>query len=309
MIDAKKNIGESEMNPDISKDEIKYKIIPLEQRSPEWKAFRKGKIGASQIAAILGIDPFRTKLQLWEDMIFDRQVEVTKHMQRGIDREQEALDWFCHRTSILFFPAVLQSIEFPWMIASLDGFFRSREGDLILEIKWPSKQSHENACKDIVPEYYYPQLQFQVYIAGSSQAVYLSCFENDKHLIVVPRDQKYIDDMLPKVHAFHQSLIDFKPPEACERDRVDVNDLELATQAERYVELDRLIGELELEKEEIRKMLVEGSDHPRFTIGPVKVSRYVREGVVEWKSIPELKDVDLSPYRKKPVVSWRISYD
>lgn len=34
---------------------MQYKIIDLEQGSPEWLNFRKGKIGASMVASCVGI--------------------------------------------------------------------------------------------------------------------------------------------------------------------------------------------------------------------------------------------------------------
>lgn len=34
---------------------MQYKIINLEQGSPEWRDFRKGKIGASMVASCVGI--------------------------------------------------------------------------------------------------------------------------------------------------------------------------------------------------------------------------------------------------------------
>lgn len=43
--------------------------IKLEHNSPEWLAFRKSGIGGSDAAAILGISPFRTNVEVWEEKV------------------------------------------------------------------------------------------------------------------------------------------------------------------------------------------------------------------------------------------------
>ena len=37
-------------------------------------------------------------------------------------------------------------------------------------------------------------------------------------------------------------------------------------------------------------------------------SMFSREGSVNYKDIPQLRDVDLTPYRKEPVKVWKLSY-
>ena len=290
-----------------------YKIVDLEQRSKEWKEFRKNKIGASMVGAIMGVDPHRTPLQLWEDIIFDREVQVNAAMQRGIDGEEVALNWLNDNSDIHFHPAVLQSIQYPWMIASLDAL-RHRVGgeqDLqIVEIKFPNKQVHQMAKEGKVPHRYFPQVQMQMYVAGVHAMKYLSCSVSDYVLLDVYRDRGYIDNqMLPAILAFRKLVVDFVPPEPCDRDQVDLDDPAKSMKAERYIELDRLIWELTQEKEDIRKELIEGTNHPRVNIGGLKMAKIVRMGNIDYKAIPELQNVDLTPYRKKPIESWRLSYD
>lgn len=298
------------MTQDIQNREIIYNIIDLEQRSSEWVQFREGKIGASDVASILGISPWETPLQCWEKMIFNKKKDITLSMQRGIDREQEALDWFNEQKKGIYIPMVLQSKQYPYLIASLDGI------DILdgcsphtLEIKWPSMQSHLSCKEGKIPDYYNAQMQFQFYISGANHGYYLSCWGEDKIYWLVNRDQKYIDWMVPKILDFRNRLIDFFPPEAIDRDTVHINDLSLSVKAERYIELDLLIGELERERDDIRKELIEGCDHPRSVIGPIKIVKVVREGTVNWKDIPALQGVDISQYRRRPIESYRLTWD
>lgn len=54
------------------------------------------RLGASSIAAVVGIDPFRTPQQLWEEMTGRRQREENEQMWRGIYLESGLVDWWAH---------------------------------------------------------------------------------------------------------------------------------------------------------------------------------------------------------------------
>lgn len=293
-----------------------YQIVHLVQRSEPWYSFRKGKIGASDIPAIMNTSPFETRLQCWERMIFDKQKEVTPSMQRGIDGESEALAWvndYLSKDSPIFHPAVLQSIKYPWMIASLDGMRHMLGTDHeieILEIKVPSRQVHM-FCKEMrsPPIRYIPQMQFQMYISGVERMLYVSSFDGDIISVVLERDKTYINLMIPQILAFRDCLVNFRPPEASDRDKVVIDDPELGLAAERYLELDRLITELSNERDDIRTRLISNVGHPRAIIGPLSITKVIRPGSVQYADIPELQGVNLLQYRKKPIESWRISYE
>lgn len=301
-------IGADAMNQVIENTQIKYKKIELEQRSKDWLEFRKGKIGASQVAAILGIDPYKTPLQLWNEVVFDTEPEPTMAMKMGSEKEQEILEWV-NQDERKYQPAVLQSIEYPWAIASLDGFNdeESPSNPYLLEIKTTNKKFHEMIIVGDIPPHFYAQMQFQMFVSGSSNNILVSSFFVDKRKRVVWRDQQFIDSMIPKIQAFRKAVYDFVPPEPCDRDRVQIDEPELIVKAERYFELDRLIQELQAEKDSIKEELLIEAKHPRTNIGAMHITRVVREGVVDYKAIPELKGVDLKPYRKAPIVSWRIT--
>ena len=115
-----------------------FKILDLEQGSRKWLDFRKGKISATMAPIIMGESPFCTPYQLWEDIMMDVEKEITPAMQRGIELEEKAREWISHELNMKFVPVVVQSIERPMFIASLDGYFLDENGDIyIIEIKCP----------------------------------------------------------------------------------------------------------------------------------------------------------------------------
>ena len=59
-------------------------VIDLVQGSPEWHSYRKNKLGASYAGIILGISPYMTPFQLWEQILgLSAQQEEHSGMIRG----------------------------------------------------------------------------------------------------------------------------------------------------------------------------------------------------------------------------------
>ena len=46
-------------------------IVPIEQNTPEWLDWRKGKATASQAAIIMGAAPNYWKVRTWEDLALE----------------------------------------------------------------------------------------------------------------------------------------------------------------------------------------------------------------------------------------------
>lgn len=64
----------------------------------------------------------------------------------------------------------------------------------------------------------------------------------------------------------------------------------------------------ELEKEEtiVSEQLKELSNHESCEIDGVSYTLSLRSGNVDYSRIPQLLGVDLTPYRKAPVKSWKL---
>lgn len=189
------------------------------QGSEEWLTFRRNKIGASMAAAIQGIDPWTTRLQLWEEIIYNTRKPVTVAMQRGKDLEASARRWLSDLMNTDYQPAVLMSNEHPELIASLDGFCELPDGNVaIAEIKVPNKETHQKAIDGIIPNHYYTQMQHQMVVAGVKSMLY--CSFDGENGVVLPclKDEKYCEGLISNELAFLASVINFEPPEACDRD-------------------------------------------------------------------------------------------
>lgn len=66
------------------------------------------------------------------------------------------------------------------------------------------------------------------------------------------------------------------------------------------------LKEAEEKEEAARKELIEACGEENFEGNGVKVWEIERKGSVDYTIVPELKDIDLEPYRKKGTFYWTV---
>lgn len=278
-----------------------YRIVNLDQNSVEWHSWRKWKVGASMAPTIMGENPFETALQLWERLMEGREVVENEHMARG--KEGEIRVRFLMNGSVPqdpYMPVCMESVAYPWMIASLDGWSNTIKPH-ILEIKCPQKIHKE------VPSYYKGQLQHQMVVANVDTCLYVSYDGEHMYPLLVKKDPEYCERLFIAEKEFYECLIHFKPPEATSKDFVSVEIPNQLGVINRYREIERQQQELEREKLELRTYMLSHCTHNRSTIGDLRIQKILRKGNIDYGSIEALKEVDLEKYRKPNVESWRIS--
>lgn len=275
--------------------------VELEQGSEEWIAFRRNHIGASDAGIIMGVG-FRTAYALWDEKVNGTKTFINDAMQRGTDLEPEARRIFEAKMGRAFPPAVVKHDEISWIAASLDGI--CEETREILEIKTPNKKDHAEALNGRVPEKYWPQVQHQLFVTGYEWGYYVSFDGKEIAMVEFQRDDEYIARLLVKEEAFWNRVIMLDAPEMKKIDYVQREDAEWERLVAQKKEIAPKLKELEFfqeRDEEIKKRLIElseGKSSQGFglfcTFGP-------RKGNVDYKAIPQLKGVDLEPYRKKSI--------
>lgn len=185
-------------------------LVNLKQGSDEWLRFRRSHICASDAPVIMGMSPWKSPLELYEEKIFSFEQESNLYMQRGKDLECVALEEFENMTGIQMFPMVAKNDSIDWLAASFDGVTLNK--DAILEIKCPGKKDHETAMKGKIPPKYIAQLQHQIYVSDLSFTYYFS-FDGQKGVILeVKKDDLFIEKMIEKEKEFWNCLKTLKPP-------------------------------------------------------------------------------------------------
>ena len=126
-----------------------YKIIAGKkaiQGSPEWLEWRRYKVGASDCATIVGWNPHKSARKLWHQIIDNEPVIVNEHMERGRRLEPFVRNEINTKIGNLYQPVCMESLRYPWLIASLDGW--QDDNPLpIIEIKCPKRTLHESIVK------------------------------------------------------------------------------------------------------------------------------------------------------------------
>lgn len=232
--------------------------IELEQRSPLWHTWRSDKIGASEIGTIMGLNPYETALQWWERRKGLRAPkEMNEAMQRGVDLEPEALAWANNELVETFTPAVYQSDENPFMIASLDGI--NKDGTVIVEIKC-SKKTYEAAQRGKIEEMYRAQVQQQLYCSGAVYAVFCAYYDGSGVVIRVDRDEDYIKRIIEAAILAKAVWLDKnEPPEGGHSD-VDVDDHQVHIVKEYIAAVSRRKTAEEVEKKLKKQVQDMGDD-------------------------------------------------
>lgn len=196
------------------------KLITLEQRTPEWHAWRRGedlpdrtaRITASMLGQILGISPYGNAYDLWMELTGRRPPKVSNRaMQRGIDLEPLARKAYIKRTGIHVVDVCVEHPTIPWVAASLDGY--SDPHRVLVEIKCPGAEEHGNAILGQVPEKYICQVQWQLFCCPTAEKEHFWSFDGQQGALVeVLPDPIYQEFMYRVALQFRQSLIDDTPP-------------------------------------------------------------------------------------------------
>ncbi len=285
------------------------------QRSAEWHELRKTKIGGSDAAAVLGVSPWKTAYELWEEKTGKgiKQPFTNPYMQRGIDLETEALRAFENATRYLMRPMVLISPRNQFMMASLDGL--ELDGKAAVEIKCPGRKDHELALDGQIPSKYVPQLQHQISVTGLEKIYYCSYSpDHVKQLYIkeVYRDEAYIADMIEKEKDFYFNHMLPGIAPAQKIPEIDSEQWRNVTNELKKIRLKNKEMEKEVEEnkkceEDLKDLLLQMSGGQNAQGNGIILQKIERKGIIDYKNIPMLKGISLEEYRKSPSSSWRIS--
>lgn len=186
-----------------------YTIIPLEQDTLEWHAWRQNGIGASEARTVLGKNPFHTKDALLREKIHgktnSRHTFSSAAAERGKNLEPEARKAYITKYGIHVRPLCVQSIEHEWLRASLDGM--SLDGQLAVEIKSGRSDYAAMWQRGNIPEWHHWQLQHIMAVTGLECIDYWGYDpERGGVRFVHERNELSISEMLEKMYSFWQQV-------------------------------------------------------------------------------------------------------
>lgn len=280
-------------------------IENLEQGSPEWLAYRKNKIGASESSIILGISKWATPYQLWlRKLGLIPEVEINDAMKKGTHLEPIARELFEQTMGVKVTPIVKKHNIHDWMIASLDGY--NEKEQIAVEIKCGGIKLYEDALNGVIPDYYMCQMQHQLEVTGLEFIFYFVYFQGCAIPIEVKRDNVFINKIIEAGKEFWNRLQNLEAPELTDKDYIERND-------EAWIETVQNWKSCQMEKkrwEELeqryRNSLIQLAGKMNCKGNGIKLSRIIRKGSVNYQKIPELQGVNLEPYRNSSIETFRV---
>jgi putative phage-type endonuclease len=282
------------------------KIINLEQGSPEWLSWRKTVITATDCPVILGTSPWSTAYKCWQrklDLV--EEIKSNEAMERGKRLEPEARAQFIERYGIDMQPLVVESSEFDFLGASLDGLSSCQK--YVLEIKCGGTKLHNMALNGEIPQYYKDQMQHQLLVTGAEKAYYYSYDGIDGTCIEVFPDPEFKAKFMPKAREFWRCVAFSEAPALQDSDYSDMSsDPSWSSLATSYREVSEKIKILEEWKESYRNQLLTLCRDRNCLGSGIKVMKTTTRGRIVYDNIPELKTVDLDLYRKSATIAWKI---
>ncbi len=272
----------------------------MEQRSTNWLDWRLQGIGSSDAPVIMGVSPWKTPYQLWEEktkrVVRDDSNWAT---QEGNRKEPIARAWYELDTGIEMQPDVGEHAEYPWLRTSFDGINLELKG--ALEIKCPGKDDHATAVAGKVPDKYYPQVQHQILVGGLDWIDYLSFQDgqNAKVIRVVP-DLEYLKKYFVEAEAFWFGCVKAdEPPPFSEKDFHKIP-AKAKKAVENFLAKKLAAEQADLDLRAARESVLHFlGDTPRAKGYGLTVSTVHRKGSVDYAKVPQLLGVDLEPFRKK----------
>lgn len=278
----------------------------LVQGSAEWHEHRAQYRNASETPAVLGVSPWQSPYDLWLIKTGRKVVEDTPAMQYGRETEPLARLAFEAATGLITEPKVV--VDAPYS-ASLDG--ATFDLEYILEIKCPFlKQASElwqSMSQGVVPEHYLLQVQHQLMVSNARYA-YLWVYDgnNGMHLKIDPDISQFVR-IRQGWESFQPYLENDTPPPLTESDTVIRDDPAWAEVAESYRGWKSVVDEAQAKADAAKAKLITMTDHSKESGCGVTVTRYWKQGSIDYKRIPELLGVDLEQYRGKAREEIRVS--
>lgn len=271
-------------------------IVKLVQGSAAWHEHRRNHRNASETPIVLGVSPWTTPFQLWQQKLGLAAPEINPAMLRGTELEPAARAAYERLTGLAMQPLVMVDGEFS---ASLDGL--TLAGDRLVEIKCPFKGRESTLWKSVqerrLPEHYQWQVQHQLMVTKADIAdVYI--FDGTEGVIFpVAPDESAWPRICSAWDAFSRCVTEAQAPPLSDRDTRIRDDAEWLSAAASYLEAKRAADTIGIALDEAKAALVGLTDHAKEQGGGVSVTRLWKRGNVEYKRVPELAGVDLEPYR------------
>lgn len=281
--------------------------IEFTQGSPEWLAWRRTVRSASETPMIMNVSPFGG----WQEVKDAKGGNgfkgnfATAHGQKHEDAARQKFESEC---GLIGGPSCVQDGIYA---ASLDWI--SHDGKTIAEFKCPYQGKNSKLWKAMEKGdclYYAWQVQHQLMVTPSAElcVFYVYDAESGDSLSIEIHPHQGSFRRIAEEWDRWKEWADSGEPEPI-HDGLKHDDDLWGSAAKRYIEAKKASDKAQEELEAAKQALLDMSEGQKEYGYGVCVMRTERKGSVDYAKIPELKGIDLEPYRKKATTVCTVTID
>lgn len=274
-----------------------------EQGTQEWLEFRKNHIMASDVPNIMGVG-YRLPEQVFAEKLgLEGPQKENEAMARGKRLEpiaRKKLNEMLRESYTNFTPIVTESVDYPFLGASLDGFCDAMAPHFrICEIKTGGEAAKRNAKTGFIPEIHQLQMQTQLLVSEADICFYAfyDDVDDDLTVIEVRPDRELQQRIVEAAKEFWERLQNLDPPEPKYEEK---GDAEWVMWTASLAAAQAGIKVLETQEKEAKERLIQLSEGRSCKGYGYGVVHSVRQGSVDYKKVVEDYGIDEAKYRKEP---------
>ena len=195
-------------------------IMTVEQAEKDkdaWAKLRNKGIGGSDVACIMGLNPWKKPYALYCEkvgLVEPEDLSDNEAVEWGVELEPSVAKKFCQKTGFKVKRwGTVCNPDAPWQMANFDRLIVGQ--DIGLECKTANAFKKDEWEGDSVPDAYFCQSQWYAYLSGF-QGWWIACLIGGQHFEYkfIPRNDEFIADMVNKVNDFWNNHVLAKvPPE------------------------------------------------------------------------------------------------
>ena len=194
-----------------------FTIVSLQQRTQEWHEWRHNGIGSTDAKSAMG-KRGKTRVKLLQAKCEPEPPQDSPRsyaMDEGVRLEPKALELYIAKTGNEIKPACVQSNQYEWLRASLDGIAINSDGivEAVVEIKCGYDVHQRTLKSGSVPSHYKAQVQHILAVTGLDSLDFWCYWPESREpeiLVAVKRDEDYIKRLLVAEQEFWDEVLSGK---------------------------------------------------------------------------------------------------
>lgn len=268
----------------------------------DWLQARRKGIGGSDVAAICGLNPYRSAIQVYLDKLgLAEDVEENQAMRWGKLLEGTIADEFARLTGLPCrkVEAILQHPEHEWALVNIDRLIEPEgQAQGVLEVKNASAYMAKAWEEGEAPQHYITQLQWGMFVTGLDWG-YFAPLIGGNNLLVDKRmdlDRELIEPMVKICSDFWQ-MVTLRTPPAPDGSDASTNALKLMYP---HAAAGKIVALGDVSDEDIKRYLELKEELKAFT----EAKEYEIDTIAN-KIRAELKDAEVGTIGGRPVATFK----